>query len=74
MKRILFYSLTVGYQLEVQMLILLVPASCVNVRLMITLLAAGVLIAECLFWCAVVARYDLIICIIYAYIILFAVL
>jgi len=65
---LILFILTVGYQLEVQMLMLLVPALCVNVHLMITLLAAGVLIAECLFWFAVVARYDLIICIIYAYI------
>lgn len=61
MKRILIlFLLTVGYQLEVQMLMLLGPALFVNVHLMITLLAAGVLTAECLFWFVVVARYDLI--------------
>lgn len=58
---LILFILTVGYLLEVQMLMLLVPALYVNVHLMITLLAAGVLIAECLFWFAVVARYDMII-------------
>ena len=61
MKRILIlFLLTVGYQLEVQMLMLLGPALFVNVHLMITRLAAGVLTAECLFWFVVVARYALI--------------
>lgn len=58
---LIVFILTVGYLLEVQMLMLLVPALYVKVHLMITLLAAGVLIAECLFWFAIVARYNLII-------------
>ncbi|TKY52317.1 Rhodanese domain-containing protein [Spatholobus suberectus] len=56
-ERILF--LITGYQLEVQMLMLLVPALFVNVHLMITLLAAGVLTAECLSWFVLVARVNL---------------
>lgn len=49
----------VGYQLEVQMLILLVPALFVTVHLMIILHDADVLIAECLSWFVIVAGYDL---------------
>ncbi|PNX59322.1 hypothetical protein L195_g051358, partial [Trifolium pratense] len=50
--------MAVGYQLEVQMLVQLVPVLCVNVPLTITLHAVDVLIAECLSWFAIVARYD----------------
>lgn len=53
-------SMAVGYQLEVQMLVQLVPALFVNVPLMITLHVVDVLIAECLSWFVIVARYDLI--------------
>ncbi|KAJ1425530.1 Serine hydrolase FSH [Sesbania bispinosa] len=53
-ERILF--LITGYQLEAQMLILLVPALFVTAHLMITLHAADVLVAECLSWFVIVVR------------------
>ncbi|MCH88118.1 rhodanese-like domain-containing protein 6, partial [Trifolium medium] len=52
-------SMAVGYQLEVQLLVQLVPVLYVNVPLTITLHAVDVLIAECLSWFAIVARMNL---------------
>ncbi|KAJ1383511.1 Serine hydrolase FSH [Sesbania bispinosa] len=49
-------SVAAGYQLEAQMLILLVPALFVTAHLMITLHAADVLVAECLSWFVRVVR------------------
>lgn len=53
-------SVAVGFQLEVQMLMLLVPALFATVHLMIILHAADVLTAECLSWFVTIARYCLI--------------